>query len=190
MLALLLVLARLAGLPARAGTSSRADVQALLPPSMVVGERPAGLPAWPIFRRAGATLELQAPVFETIELEPVAGCGGKPVNLLVVLERDGRFRAVRLLSHTEPMLTSQQGTAVLSRFAQQYRGLTVDPAIHVLGPRAERTQTETTATLADALTKVRFMGTPAQALHQARRWGVDVVAVDKAGHLHAGGGWA
>ena len=45
-------------------------------------------------------------------------------------------------------------------------------------------------TLADALTKVLFMGTPAQALAQAQRWGVDVVVVDKAGRLQASGGWA
>jgi thiamine biosynthesis lipoprotein len=43
--------------------------------------------------------------------------------------------------------------------------------------------------LADALTKVMFMGTPAQALLQARRWGVDVITVDKAGQLRASGGW-
>jgi thiamine biosynthesis lipoprotein len=45
-------------------------------------------------------------------------------------------------------------------------------------------------TLADALTKVLFMGTPAQALAQAQRWGVDVVVVDKAGRLQASAGWA
>ncbi|MDH4390683.1 MAG: FAD:protein FMN transferase, partial [Aquabacterium sp.] len=44
-------------------------------------------------------------------------------------------------------------------------------------------------TLADALTKVLFMGTPDQALALARRWGVDVVVVDKAGRLQSSGGW-
>jgi signal recognition particle GTPase len=40
------------------------------------------------------------------------------------------------------------------------------------------------------LTKVLFMGTAPQALALARQWGVDVVAVDKAGRLHASAGWA
>ena len=44
--------------------------------------------------------------------------------------------------------------------------------------------------LADPLTKVLFMGTPAQALAQARRWGVDVLVVDKVGRLQASAGWA
>jgi transcriptional regulator of nitric oxide reductase len=143
----LLMIALSAGFPALAGSLSRADVQALFPPPLVVGERSADLPAWPIFRHAGAALELQAHVFETIDFEPVAGYGGKPINLLVVMERDGHFGDVRLLSHTEPMFRSQKGTAVLSQFAGQYRGLTADHAVQVLGPRAERAQTDTTATL-------------------------------------------
>ena len=43
--------------------------------------------------------------------------------------------------------------------------------------------------LADALTKVMFMGTAAQALQQAKVWSVDVVVVDKAGRLQASRGW-
>lgn len=42
--------------------------------------------------------------------------------------------------------------------------------------------------LADALTKVLFMATPAQAMVQARRWGVDVLLIDKAGRWQASGG--
>ena len=69
---------------------------------------------------------------------------------------------------------------------------------HILDPRSGRSPPHLSAvvvaapstTLADALTKVLFMGTPAQALAQARRWGVDVVVVDKAGRLQASAGWA
>ena len=42
--------------------------------------------------------------------------------------------------------------------------------------------------LADALTKVLFMATPAQAMLQARRWGVDVLLIDKKGRWHASSG--
>ena len=111
----------LLGLPALAGTLDRAALQAVLLPPLVLGERSPGLPAWPVFRREGAGLTLQGHVFETIDLEPVAGYGGRPVNLLVLLDRDGVFLDVRLLSHAEPMFTSTQGTAVLAAFAQQYK---------------------------------------------------------------------
>ena len=137
---------------ARAGTLAKADVQALFPPPLVVGERSAELPAWPVFRREGGTLALQAHVFETIDLEPVAGYGGRPVNLLVVLDRDGRFQQVRLLAHSEPLFTSAAGTARLADFAQQYGGITLDHQVLLLPPQAERRITDTTAALHGVLT--------------------------------------
>ena len=42
--------------------------------------------------------------------------------------------------------------------------------------------------LADALTKVLFMATPAQAMQQAQRWGVDMLLIDKTGRWHASRG--
>ncbi|MDH4393550.1 MAG: 4Fe-4S binding protein, partial [Aquabacterium sp.] len=133
--------------PAAAGNLGRAELQALLPPPLLLGERSPGLPAWPVFRQDGAALVLQGHVFETIDLEPVAGYGGRPVNLLVLLDRDGVFLDVRLLSHAEPLFASPQGTAVLAAFAQQYRGLSLQHDIQVLSASAERTQTDTRAGL-------------------------------------------
>jgi thiamine biosynthesis lipoprotein len=68
---------------------------------------------------------------------------------------------------------------------------------HILDPHTGRSPPHLSAvvvaapstTLADALTKVLFMGTADQALVLARRWGVDVVAVDKAGRVQASAGW-
>lgn len=148
-----LLVSLLAGLaPAAAGTLTRADVQALFPPPLVVGERPADLPAWPVFQRTGAGLQLQAHVFETIDLEPVAGYGGRPVNLLVVLDAAGRFQQVRLIGHAEPLFTSPAGTAMLAAFARQYEGLTLDHQVVLLSPRAERRVSDTTAGLHGVLT--------------------------------------
>ena len=45
-----------------------------------------------------------------------------------------------------------------------------------------------TCALADALTKVMFMGDAAQAVAQAKRWKVDVLVVDKAGQWRASAG--
>jgi len=147
-----LLLGLLAAPPAVAGSLSKADIQALFPLPLVVGERSAQLPAWPLFRRNGGSLVLQGHVFETIDLEPVAGYGGKPVNLLVELDVDGSLRQVRLLSHAEPLFTSAKGTATLTEFARQYEGLTLDHQVQVMGPRAERRQTDTMAALHGVLT--------------------------------------
>ena len=146
--AALCVLVLVLGAPAaRAGTLTKADVEAMFPPPQIVGEKLAHLPVWPVFVRTGQGPVLQNHVFETIDLEPVAGYGGKPINLLVVLDRDGGFVTSRLLSHTEPIFRSEQGIATLTRFGQQYQGLTVHHQIQVLGPKAQRAVTPHSATL-------------------------------------------
>ncbi len=131
----------------QAGTLQRADVQALFPPPQSVGEKPLDVPAWPIYRKQDGQLQLVAHVFETVDLEPVAGYGGKPLNLLVVLDADGSFRDVRLLSHDEPIFRSAEGNAVLQAFSQQYQGLTVNHSVQVLTPKAKRVVTDSSATL-------------------------------------------
>lgn len=119
----------------------------MFPPPLIVGEKLGHLPVWPVFRRAGATPELLNYVFETVDLEPVAGYGGKPLNLLVVIDRTGAFLQVRLLTHFEPIFRSETGTATLAEFAAQYQGLTVQHEIQVLTAKAQRQVSPTKATL-------------------------------------------
>ena len=85
----------------QAGTLKKADVQALYPPPLVVGEKLAQLPVWPVFRRGDGGLILQNHVFETIDLEPAPGYVGKPINLLVVTDASGVFVASRVIAHNE-----------------------------------------------------------------------------------------
>ena len=67
---------------------------------------------------------------------------------------------------------------------------------HIFDPRsgespadlASVTVVAPSCALADALTKVMFMGDIAQALALARHWGVDVLAIDKAGRWQASPG--
>jgi NosR/NirI family nitrous oxide reductase transcriptional regulator len=132
---------------AHAATLTRDSLQALLGAEVMVGERDANLPLWPIFRRVAAAPELVAHAFETADIEPVAGYGGKPINLLVVLDREGRVLTLRLLSHVEPIFQSPEGSALLQRFAQQYEQLTLAHQIQVLTPKAQRVVTELKATL-------------------------------------------
>ena len=132
---------------AHAGTLSKAQIESLFPLPLLVGEQLTHLPVWPIFVRTGQGPELQNLAFETVDLEPVAGYGGKPINVLVVMDRDGAYVTSRLLSHMEPLFRSDDGTALLARFAQQYQGVTLHHQIHVLGAKAQRIVTPTVATL-------------------------------------------
>ena len=132
---------------AAAGTLRKADVQAMFPPPLLVGDKLATLPVWPVFRRSDGGLVLKNHVFETIDLEPAPGYAGKPINLVVVMDRDGSFVSARLLTHNEPIFRSPEGTAKLDEFAAQYPGITVQHPVQVLSPKAQREVTPGMATL-------------------------------------------
>lgn len=61
-------------------------------------------------------------VFETGELAPLPGFSGQPINMLVMIDLDGRFIETRLLSQNEPIFVSGLGEAPFRAFLEQYRG--------------------------------------------------------------------
>ena len=92
--------------PAIAAVMTRAQLQQQMGDSLLVGEQLTALPVWPVFHRndtAEGRNALYAYVFETIDIEPVAGYGGKPINILVVMNPAGKYLDVMLLSHNEPI---------------------------------------------------------------------------------------
>lgn len=135
---------------------------------------------------------INAALLDTGEWAPMGqAADGRPWQLGLASPRD----STRILTTLQA-----DGRGVAASSDAQLR-FGVDPADdrdhHILDPRSGRSPPHLSAVvvaagsvaLADALTKVMFMGTAAQALVQARRWGVDVVTVDKAGHLQTSGGW-
>ena len=85
---------------AQAAVLSKAHLQEQFGETYLVGEKLTALPVWPVFHRSQISRvrnELYAYAFETIDIEPVAGYGGKPINILVVMNPAGKFLDVRLL---------------------------------------------------------------------------------------------
>ena len=123
-------------LPARAGTLARRELAARFPAPLVVGERAADVPAWPLFKQNGTATELVGYAFESIDLAPVPGFAGVPVNLLVTIDPQGRFLAVELLSQHEPVFLEGLGEGPLRQFVGQYKGLSLGQGIVIDGARA------------------------------------------------------
>lgn len=144
---LLLALLALCGLPptSSAGTMTRASLEPLFPAPLLVGEKSPALAAWPIFRHEVAGPQLVGHVFETVDLEPTAGYGGKPINLLVAIDPQGNFLDVRLLSHREPIFQSDKGNAQLGAFAAQYKGLSVRHDVQVGSAKGATLRTDSRA---------------------------------------------
>jgi len=133
MATLLIVLAGLAAAaaPARAGVMTREQLQALFPHPLLVGERDAKLPVWPVFKQEATATVLAAWLFESIDLAPLPGFAGVPFNLLVALDARGAFLDVRVLAQHEPVFLDGLGEAPLHAFVAQYRGLSLTQGIRI-----------------------------------------------------------
>ncbi len=153
-----------------AGQMAKADLEQLLGEQFLVGDIQPGMPLWPLFAKnppaaettpgadpANADVAPAAPVsskpvllayaFETVDFEPVRGYGGKPINVLVVMDLKGQFLESKLLDHKEPLFRSEVRTAILAKFAAQYIGLTTQHNIQIYGFQAKPFRDDKTANL-------------------------------------------
>jgi len=88
---------------------------------------------------------LVAYIFESIDLAPVSGFSGTPLNLLVALDAQGGFLDVRVLSHHEPVFLDGLGEGPLFRFVEQYRGLSLKQSIKVGGKPGDAARADSAA---------------------------------------------
>jgi len=111
----------LLSLPSLAGQLSQDEVANRLPAPLAVGARLADVPAWPVVdpRIVGGPVGY---VFESIDLAPIPGFAGHPVNLLVAIDAAGNFLDVQVLSQHEPMFLEALGVGQLEAFVRRYRG--------------------------------------------------------------------
>jgi len=117
--------------PSQAGVLTRADVVKRFPAPLMVGERDAGLPVWPLFRQNATATELVGYAFESVDLAPIPGFSGVPLNLMVAIDAGGGFLGVEVLSHHEPVFLDGLGEAPLYQFVAQYRGLSLRQNISI-----------------------------------------------------------
>ncbi|MDJ0821675.1 MAG: 4Fe-4S binding protein [Paracoccaceae bacterium] len=103
---------------------------------MTLGERISDTGVYELLNTGGAHAGY---VFETEPMAPLPGFAGAPINMLVVLDLEGRFLNVRLLDHNEPIFVSGLGEAPFHAFFDQYRGLSISDSIVVGTPYGDAT---------------------------------------------------
>ena len=155
-----MALACLWSLAARAGALQRADLERLFPQPFILGEKDDALPIWPIFKQNAATDELIAYVFESVDLAPIPGFSGTPINLLVALTPEGSFLDVRIISHHEPVFVDGLGPEPLFDFVKQYAGKSLKQSVKVGPPNGRGAADEAVAIIsgvAKATASVRIV---------------------------------
>ena len=159
---------------AHAGTMTRDALQRHFPSPLIVGERDAQLPVWPLFRQDGTATPLVGYAFESVDLAPIPGFSGTPVNLLVLLDAKGEFADVEVLSQHEPVFLDGLGPVPLAHFVEQYKGLSLRQNIKI-GSNSNRGEQRGSANVyidgvAKATASVRIINQSllAASLHVAR----------------------
>ncbi len=119
------------GLSAQAGDLSQADMTRRIQPPLHVGDKLRDIPAWPITSELEPEAGPVAYAFESIDLAPIPGFEGTPLNLLVTIDRRGNFLGVELLRQHEPVFLSGLGEEPLKDFLRQYEGKSLKQEITV-----------------------------------------------------------
>lgn len=131
-------------LPAGAGSLSKADIERRFGRPYQVQDKLTEAPVWPL----GSALEKEAGpvayVFETMDLAPLPGFEGTPMNFLVAMDRLGNFINVELLHQSEPVFTFRDmgglGDQPLRDFVAQYAGRSIrQPFLIALDAARNRT---------------------------------------------------
>jgi transcriptional regulator of nitric oxide reductase len=100
-------------------------------PPMSLGEPLNDLGVWQLLNSGGAEAGY---VFETEPMAPLPGFSGAAINVLVVLDLEGRFIDVQLISHNEPIFVSGLPEHQFYDFFQQYRGHSISDSLVVGSP--------------------------------------------------------
>lgn len=138
------VLLLLAGNLTWAGDLTKADIERRFSHPYQVQDKLADLPAWPITSALEQHAGPVAYVFESIDLAPLPGFEGSPMNFLVSIDRKGNFIGIELLKQREPVFTFRdlggKGDSLLREFIAQYAGRNIrQPFLISTGPTSNRT---------------------------------------------------
>jgi len=122
----------------QAGQLDREDVSRQLDGRYTIGEVQADMRAYPVFmpaeEMADGKPKLIGYAFESVDFTNLRGYSGKPIDLFVFMDLDGRFLKIKLIDHTEPLFLSVHSHAKLVAFVAQYVQLTFHHFIEIHGP--------------------------------------------------------
>ena len=104
------------------------DISSYIFAPFQLGTRDPVLPVWKLLDGGGAFIGY---VFQTVDLAPIPGFSGTPVNLLIVMDKTGTFMDVRVISQNEPVFVDGLGPEPLYEFVHQYVGKSIGANIKV-----------------------------------------------------------
>jgi transcriptional regulator of nitric oxide reductase len=125
------LLGLLVHLCAAAGDLTKTDIERRFQSPLRVGDKLREIPAWPLTNELTPDAGPVGYVFETIDLAPIPGFEGTPMNLLVAIDASGKFMDVEVLHQHEPVFVGGLGPVPLGDFVKQYQGKNIKQEIKI-----------------------------------------------------------
>ena len=135
-----------------------------------VEEKLSDVPVWPVTSPLEQELGPALYVFESIDIAPLPGFEGNPMNFLIAIDRKGNFVDVEVLQQREPVFTFRdlggQKDRPLKEFIAQYRGHSISDQYLIAqdaarnqhgGPARSHTGQTTLDGIAKGTTSVRIV---------------------------------
>jgi transcriptional regulator of nitric oxide reductase len=149
----------------QAGDLKKTDIERRFGPPLHVQEKLSDVPVWPLTSELEPEAGPVGYAFESIDLAPIPGFEGTPMNFLVAIDRKGNFLGVELLRQHEPVFLGGLGEAPLKEFITQYEGrnikqqflITLNAARNRTGASANRSGQTTLDGVAKATASVRIV---------------------------------
>lgn len=125
------LLGLMASVPVFGGTLAKTDLERRFQRPLHVGDKLREVPAWPLTSELTPSAGPIGYVFESIDLAPIPGFEGTPINLLVAIDSAGRFIEVEVLHQHEPVFLGGLGPVPLHSFVKQYKDKSLKQEISV-----------------------------------------------------------
>jgi NosR/NirI family transcriptional regulator, nitrous oxide reductase regulator len=103
---------------AEVGSVQQTWIQELFPKATRFEDKQTDFPVYPVYQLN----ELLGYAYESSDISDLAGFSGKPINLLIGIDREGRFTGVKVLDHHEPVFLHGLGPEPMLAFIDQYTG--------------------------------------------------------------------
>lgn len=105
-------------------------IQSLFPSATVIGDKLEDPPVYPVHQLQ----ELLGYAYDSTDLSPLQGFAGKPLEMMIGLDVQGRFTGVQVFNHHEPVFLHGLGEEPLFEFVDQYKGRSLTEQIIVQSP--------------------------------------------------------
>jgi transcriptional regulator of nitric oxide reductase len=156
--------------PSWSGILNKSEIERRFSHPYHVEEKLSDVPVWPITSPLEQELGPTLYVFESIDIAPLPGFEGNPMNFLIAIDRKGNFVDVELLQQREPVFTFRdlggQKDRPLKEFIAQYPGHSISDQYLIAqdaarnkhgGPARSHTGQTTLDGVAKATTSIRII---------------------------------